>query len=91
MQERVEGNKRQGKNRFLLREQCLTVINKGTKAALLSILQFNINIQVYFSLTGVPLRPPDQVPDRGSNRYGNRYGSKCLILTSGGTMFQSEG
>ena len=48
MGERVEGNKREGKNRFLLQEQCLTMINTGTRAALLTALQFNINVQAYF-------------------------------------------
>lgn len=48
MGERVEGNKKEGKTRFLLQEQCPTMINKGTKVALLSILQFNINVQVGF-------------------------------------------
>lgn len=44
----VEGNKREGKSRFLLQDHCVNMINKGTRAALLTVLQFNINIQVYF-------------------------------------------
>lgn len=48
MGERVEGNKREGKTRFLLQNQCLTMINKGTRAALLTVLQFNRNIHIYF-------------------------------------------
>lgn len=48
MGERVERKKIKGKTRFLLQKQFVTMINKGTRASLLTVQQFNTNIQVYF-------------------------------------------
>lgn len=46
MGERIEGN--ESKNTFLMQEHCLTMMNEETRAALLTVLQFNINVEVYF-------------------------------------------